>query len=208
MLLPSKDAFNASSSISIAEILSLNKGGIVDLFCNYIAKIAAEENSLEDCLDVIIEECSCYEYVFAKLIKNLLERGLYKDCKEKIADYIDDKVIWADEYLKLCHNRPLSRFNEIIELFNTIVDEVKDPQVLNEIYEYVGDAHRLLGDLDNAYSYYLKVIETTKEKERIQRCFLSMYNYLDVKYVQGYINTARNEMEKLLPELEKEGDNL
>lgn len=191
---------------AIAEILSLNKGGIVDLFCNYISKIIIEEDDFDECLDTIIEECDCHEYVFAKLIKNLLEKGLYEECKDKIVSYIKNDVTWADEYLKLCHNRPLSRFNEIIKLYNEILDEVKDPQVLNEIYEYVGDAHRLLGDLDNAYEYYLKVIESVRDRERTQKCFLSLYNYLDVKYVQGYINVAKEEMTKLLPELEKEGD--
>ena len=98
----------------------------------------------------------------------------------------------------------LCNYYEIIELYQKIAPLVKDLSVLNEIHDYVGDAYRLTGHFDKAYEFYHRVIESVKEKDRIQKCFFPMYNYLDLKYVQGYIQEAKSNIEQILAKLEPE----
>ena len=192
---------------AIAEVLSLNRGGIIDRFCYFISSVIVSNNSgLDSCFEAIIDDCPCYEYVFARLIKMLIEKGLYDECREYVVEPIEDQVSWADEYYELCKNRPLSKFDSVKELYEKMVPLVKDENILNEISDYVGDAYRLTGDFDKALYFYDKIIQSVKEKDRVQKCFVSMYNFLDVNYVRGYITAAREGMEKVLSQLDPEVD--
>ena len=192
---------------TIAKVLSLNRGGIIDRFGYFVSSVILTNNEgLDSCFEEIIDECSCYEYVFARIIKMLIEKGLYDECKKYVVDVIEDSVSWSPDYYELCKNRPLSKFDSVKKLYEQMVPLVKDENILNEISDYVGDAYRLTGDFDRALYFYDKIIQSVKEKDRVQKCFISMYNYLDVLYVRGHITEAKAGMEKILTQLDSETD--
>ena len=85
--------------------------------------------------------------------------------------------------------------NRLIELANKIKDEV-DKDTYIEIIDYLGDAYRISGERDKSIACYQEVLRLIPSYEHSEKCFVTLYNYYDMRYVEGYLKEATDNMLK------------
>ena len=181
----------------ICELLNEGLASIDNSFINFAADITVSEGVTKKFIALIrfisTKTQNCLSFV-CKIVKNDYERGKFQTATE-ICEIFKD-VKWLQRYPEFLSYRFEGDLTNIKLLGAQLCGECRDESILLDIYDYIGDAYRLSGELEDAFKYYCLAINSVPENERTERCFNSMYNYYDLRYVLGFINEARSEILK------------
>lgn len=186
---------------SICQLLATKNAEVIELFSNFISNsiLKEEERDFLPLFMLLANRGKESDAVFSRLIKVLLEKGQLEACSLQVVSPLKNTILWIEKYYELCLAKFNCDFPLILNIFNEMLKSIQDEDVLNEIYDYVGDAYRLLGNHEQAFFYYEKVIDSIPPEERVKKCFPTLYNYNDLKYVTGHLKEAEGNMTSYLP---------
>ena len=144
------------------------------------------------------------------LVKTLSSRAIYT----------------SDDFVKkfgLCLKRDINK--TFVELLNLLceIDESDFPnariiaerlienesrEVKSVAYEAIGDSYRLDGNHNKAIESYKSALSLFDQDEWATRCFMCLYNWLDLIYVKGDVNKVIDELDNIIFALPENSFNL
>lgn len=137
------------------------------------------------------------DYILCKAIRVFYEKGERGDYVEQILNSFSDCCDWLEDYARLMKCLLDSRLHESLDIGLKLLEVVENREIRLGIYNYIGDSYRLLGDHENAFANYQKVIDGYPERQWAEKCFVSLYNYYDLRYVKGYLREAEQAIVRL-----------
>lgn len=135
-----------------------------------------------------------WEGLAAQAIKLFVEHGLQDRAKDIFVRTFAGRCLWTSDYYALCVCRYEGNWAELTRLGEGLLPRIHQESLFLEIVDYLGDAYRLIGDHEHAIRYYQMAIDQTPDFLRAERCFTSLYNYLDLRYVKGFLQEAESQM--------------
>ena len=181
----------------IYDILNEDEDLYSDSFCLLLEDLMTGGASTRKLFRGMKRNVRNLEYILCKAIRVFYEKGEREEHVERIVSDFSDCCEWLEDYAKLFHCLLSSKLDKLLEIGLRLVDVVDNQQIRLGIYNYIGDSYRLLGDHENAFKNYQKVIDGYPERQWAEKCFVSLYNYYDLRYVKGYLREAEQAIERL-----------
>ncbi len=184
---------------TIAELLNRREPNILDSFVNFLFEELNKvkiDRTIINTIRFVLKNVKNCDYIFARAVKVFVERGAPSNARRTIVDCCSLSLGWIESFCEMCEARNHGEWTRLIEIGKALVGQVSDADILLEIYDYLGDAYRLTGDHENAFFFYKNAIDGVPEKDRGGKCFFSIYNYYDLRYVRGFLTEASTEIRK------------
>ena len=180
---------------ALKEVLSSNNIKIIDNFVSLTIEYFFD-NKDGDILR-ILKSCnnlSCSSILASKIIKKIAEYSLNEKYTSLVLK-IFNNISWLYDYACITKAKQETNWDVLIELSNKIKDVV-DKDTYIEIIDYLGDAYRISGERDKSIACYQEVLRLIPSYEHSEKCFVTLYNYYDMRYVEGYLKEATDNMLK------------
>lgn len=174
---------------ALKEVLSSYNIKIIENFVSLTIEYFIE-NKDGDILRILknLNNLNCSSILASKIIKKIFEYSL----NEKYISFIlkiFNNISWLNEYALIAKAKQETNWDILIELSNKIKDEV-DKDTYIEIIDYLGDAYRISGERDKSIACYQEVLRLIPSYQHSEKCFVTLYNYYDMRYVEGYLKEA------------------
>lgn len=181
----------------ICEAINEDDNVYYDSFLDFLEKILKDHRSVRKLFKEIKNNVNNLEFLLCKVIREFYDRMDCKEFIELIIDGFSDCYEWLEQYSSLYEALINSNLEKILVLGEVLKTQLNNKDVKLEIDNYIGDSYRLMGNHEKAFESYKNVMDGYPERMRAQKCFLSMYNYYDLRYVRGYLSEAQAEIEKI-----------
>lgn len=181
----------------IYEILNENEDIYSDSFCLLLEELLVTGAPTKKLFRGMKKQVDSLEYILCKAIRLLYEKGEREAEVQYLTDSFCDQFPWLEDYARLFKYLLDSKLDQLLETGLKLVEVVENKEVRLQIYNYIGDGYRLLGDHENAFRNYQIVIAGYPERKWAEKCFVSLYNYYDLRYVKGYLREAEQSIERL-----------
>ncbi len=166
----------------------------IDLVCRLLSGRPAHDKWILSTLSLLLRSDLDCEYIAARCIKAWIEHGDSGDGLEILQYCFAKQYPWITPYIQACQSRYAGDWKALLALSEQLLGQVSHQAILTELYDYLGDAYRITGDHENAFRYYQLAFGEIPKFLRAEKCFSSLYNYLDLRYVKGFVTEAEQEI--------------
>ena len=181
----------------VYDVLNEDEDVFSDSFCLFVEDLLISGAQTKKLFSGLVRRVRNLPYILCKVIRVLYEKGEREEHVESILSHFANCCEWLTDYAELFRCLLGGRLDRLLEIGLRLVDVVDNLQIRLDICNYIGDSYRLLGDHENAFLYYQKVIDGYPQRQWAEKCFVSLYNYYDLRYVKGYLREAEQAIEKL-----------
>lgn len=137
------------------------------------------------------------QFPLRRTIKHMMENGCYDKCEQYMKSvFRSHSTEWINNYALLIHKRVSGNIAEVRELCNQSWDDAPE-DVRADIEFYLGEACRENGSMEIACGHYKKAIELAARFPDNSANYLSRLKLIDIAYVEGNIDFALAELQKL-----------
>ncbi len=166
----------------------------IELLCHLLCNIRDNSRWILSVLREIVKKDLSCDYISCHSIKAFIQHSNGDDGIEILCYSLHPKYPWISDYIDCCRKRHIGKFREIICSCQKLLETIDNKLFRFELYDYLGDAYRIIGDHENAFYYYKLVLDDVPKFLRAEKSFASLYNYLDLRYVKGFVTEAETEI--------------
>lgn len=182
---------------SIYAIVNEGEDVLSDSFVVFLEELLVSEAPTGKLFKGMKRNVEDLEGILCKAIRVLFEKGMREVYAEQLIDSFYDCFSWLEDYARLFECLQKSKLRELPEIGMKLLEQIQNHEIRLSIYNCIGDSYRLMGDHENAFASYEKVINGYPERQRANKCFASLYNYYDLRYVKGYLREAERAIDRL-----------